>query len=311
MNAAIEIDPNTLKQKTVGPIEVYFGNENGKYPHGNSFVVNGKNQSVMIDPSLGIVVRKPNLPKVDCVMYSHTHEDHVAGAHLYADIPCYAHPEDAPGLQSMEGLMAMYGLVGEGHESFIKDMETNFYFQARPDIRSFSNDEVFDLGGVTIQVIHTPGHTAGHCCFLVEWGSGTADERLVYLGDIELTGFGPYYGDACSDLEDFERSILKLKDIDAKYWLTFHHKGLIEDRNTFLQMLGAFEQVITTRETRLLEFITAAKTIEEIVDYRIVYRPNTGGSMADAIERRSSTMHLNRLIRNGEVKQQGDRFLKI
>ena len=39
---------------------------------------------------------------------------------------------------------------------------------------------------------HMPGHTAGHTVLLVE------PEGVAFIGDIDLTGFGPYYGDACS-----------------------------------------------------------------------------------------------------------------
>ena len=40
-----------------------------------------------------------------------------------------------------------------------------------------------------------------------------ADEDLLYLGDIDLSSFGPYYGDAWSDLEDFERSLARVRDM--------------------------------------------------------------------------------------------------
>ena len=47
---------------------------------------------------------------------------------------------------------------------------------------------------------HLPGHTAGHCALVVE------SEGVAFIGDIDLSGFGPYYGDATSSLADFRAS---------------------------------------------------------------------------------------------------------
>jgi glyoxylase-like metal-dependent hydrolase (beta-lactamase superfamily II) len=167
---------------------------------------------------------------------------------------------------------------------------------------------VFDLGGVTLKVVHTPGHTRGHCCFLVEWGQAGPEQRFVYLGDIDLTGFGPYYGDAWSDLEDFERSIDTIRNIDAAWWLTFHHKGLVEGRSNFLEMLDTFENMIALREENLISYLSEPRTIEEIVAHRFVFRPGNDGLMIDAVEKRSMSMHLDRLMRGGLVNMEEGRF---
>ena len=293
--------------KQMGPLTVLFGVDNGKYPQGNSLLVSGKNKRVLIDPSLGIVERADRLPEVDQIMLSHVHEDHVAGVHLFPDVPCICHEADALGLRELSGMMEIYGFEGPFRQEFEKTVTEEFFYEPRPDSETFSDGALFDLGGVTVRVIHTPGHTRGHCCFLIEWTEG----KLVYLGDIELTSFGPYYGDNWSDLEDFERSIKKLKEIDVENWLTFHHKGLIEDRETFLKMLDAFEGMIEYRENNLLEFIQSPRTMDEIVAHRFVYRPGTGGLMVDQVERRSMGMHLDRLIRDQRVQKSGETYKVI
>ena len=40
-------------------------------------------------------------------------------------------------------------------------------------------------------------------------------DGVFFLSDIDLTGFGPYYGDVWSDLEDFEASLAKVRDEEA------------------------------------------------------------------------------------------------
>ncbi|MFT7220952.1 MAG: glyoxylase-like metal-dependent hydrolase (beta-lactamase superfamily II) [Candidatus Azotimanducaceae bacterium] len=272
-----DVNPRDLIDQTVGPVTVLFGFENGKYPYGNSLVVRGDNERVIIDPCLGVVTRKDVLPDVDFVLHSHAHEDHIAGTHLFENMPWWVHAEDAIGLSGIDGMMEIYGISSPTvREMLRQEVVTNFYYPPLGNVKTFEEHHVFDLGGVTITALHTPGHTRGHTCFLIVWGE-RADEQMVYLGDIELTGFGPYYGDAWSDLEDFEASIERLRHVDVGWWLTFHHKGLIEGRAAFLAMLERFASVIEDREQRLLGFIATPRSIDEIVEHRFVYRPGQGG----------------------------------
>lgn len=304
-----DIEPADLVDRSLGPLTILFGHENGKYPHGNSLVIRGADRSVIVDPCLGVVARKNNLPDVDAVFHSHTHEDHIAGTHLFRDVTWYAHVEDALGLESIEGLMRIYGLEGETHDAFKAEIEDHFFYpHDGSEVLVFRDGDEFDFGGVKLKVIHTPGHTRGHCCFLISWGP-SPEERLVYLGDIELTGFGPYYGDAWSDLEDFERSIELLQSVEAKWWLTFHHKGLIESQEEFRVMLNKFGQMIMTRETRLIGYLSEPRTMDEIVAHRFVYRPGQTGFMLDEVERRSMGMHLDRLVRSGAVRFADDTYV--
>jgi glyoxylase-like metal-dependent hydrolase (beta-lactamase superfamily II) len=293
-----------LNEQSIGPLTVLFGRENGKYPQGNSLLVKGKNKTVMIDPSLGMVDRKANLPGVDMVLLTHVHEDHVAGLHLFPNAECFAHTEDAQGLESLAGMMEIFGYEGPSVPAFEASLITDYYYQSRPDVQTFVHGDQFDLGGVRISVIHTPGHTRGHSCFEIEWDG--SNEHLVVLGDIDLTSFGPYYGDGWSSLVDFECSLDLLKEVDAHWWLTFHHKGLVEGRSQFLVMLDKYQEMINYRETNLLNFISEPKSLAEIAAHQFIYRPGTGGVMVDQIERRSMAMHLERLLVSGHVMQQQD-----
>jgi len=301
----IEINPDQLIDQEIGPVTILFGHQNGKYPDGNSLLVKGERETVIIDPCLGVVARKDRLPRVDRVFHSHAHEDHVSGTHLFQDVPCYAHSEDLAGIQSLDGMLEMYGMDGPGREQFKQLVETEFNYIPRKDARSFADGDRFDLGGVTIEVLHTPGHTGGHCSFIIDWGGD--EGRFVFLGDIELTGYGPYYADACSSLEGFEKSIEKLKLIDARWWLTFHHKGLFEPRAYFLEMLEKYGAIIQSRDRRLMEFLSEPHSMDEIVAHRFIYRPGDEASqMVDNIERRSMTRHLERLVQSGTVIELDD-----
>ena len=282
----------------LGAASVCFGEGRGKYPQGNSLFVRGREESLVIDPSLGLIPRRDALPHADRVLNSHCHEDHVAGNHLFPDVPWHVHEADLPGLQSFAGFLAIFGYddagVAEGWAQLVRE---RFHYTERPDAVPFRDGDVFELGGgVRVRVIHTPGHTRGHSALYVE------PDAVLYLGDIDLSSFGPYYGDAWSDLEDFERSLARVRDVEARHYATFHHIGVV-DRPSFLQRLDRYAAVIEDRERWLLAFLSEPRTLAEVAEHRFVYRRTDPVPFAGPVERRSMSQHIARLVRQGRVRE--------
>jgi glyoxylase-like metal-dependent hydrolase (beta-lactamase superfamily II) len=288
-----------LVEREIGSVRVLFGARAGKYPHGNSLLVRGADATAVIDPSLGLVARRPAVPRADLVLNSHCHEDHIAGNHLYPDATWHVHEADQPGLASLDGMMAIYGYPEPFDAVFRKVVCEQFHYRARPDARAFRDGDVFDLGGgVSIRVVHAPGHTRGHSFFWIE------PDAVLYLADVDLSSFGPYYGDAWSCLEDFERTLAALPGLAPRHWATFHHVGVLDDRGAFEARLAGFAGRIADRESRLLAYLgEAPRTLDEIARHRFVYRREDDVSWADPVERRSMAQHLVRLVAAGVVAE--------
>ncbi|MCP3854296.1 MAG: MBL fold metallo-hydrolase [Actinomycetia bacterium] len=281
----------------VGPVTVLTGIDNGRYPHGNSIFVEGSEGTLLVDPSLTTITTGGPPAPPDQVFCSHAHEDHVAGLGRWADAPVLIHEDDLHGVTSLDGLLDIYGFDEAAGRAFRQMVEEEFEFTGRPDATGIADGHVIDLGDVKVDVLHLPGHTRGHAGIHVE------ASRLVYLADIDLTGFGPYYGDAWSDLEDFERTLERCRDLDAEWFSTFHHKGVVQGRGQFLPLLEAFIAVIERREIELLAYLGEPRTVDDIVSHRFVYRPQIEGDHIDSVEHRSMTQHLVRLERDGQVHQ--------
>ena len=284
------------EHKLTDDVSVLVGSHHGAYPSGNSLLVRGAGETAIIDPSVDVVSRGGAPAPIDAVINSHSHEDHIAGNGMFSDARIHVHHDDLPGVSSMDGLMAVYGLDGEARNDFEKALIEEFHFTPRPDAHGFSDGHVFDLGGGTsIEAVHLPGHTRGH--------SGFRIGRVFFLSDIDLTGFGPYYGDVWSDLDDFEESLRKVRDEDADFYVTFHHKGVIEGRDTFIEMLDAFHAVIGRRHDAMLEYLTEPRSIDEMAATRFIYRPHVEAAFVDSVEHRSATMHVARMVREGSAAE--------
>ena len=277
-------------------VSVLIGTDLGKYPSGNSLLVRGQGETAIIDPSVDVVARGGAPVPVDAVINSHAHEDHLAGNGFFRDRRIHIHEADLPGAQSMDGLMSIYGFQGEGRQSFEKMVVEEFHFSPRPDAQGFTDGDCFDLGQTTIEAVHLPGHTRGHSGFRISDG-------VFFLSDIDLTGFGPYYGDVWSDLEDFEASLRQVRDEDADFYVTFHHKGVIEGRADFLTLLDKFAAIIPRRHEAMLEFLQEPRSIDEMAAHRFIYRPHIQSPFADQVERRCAFLHLQRMQSRGEARE--------
>jgi glyoxylase-like metal-dependent hydrolase (beta-lactamase superfamily II) len=287
-----------LEDRQLGPsVTVLFGAHAGKYPYGNSLLVEGSEEALLIDPSLSVIPRQPSLPPLARIVNSHSHEDHIAANYLFPDVPWHLHEMDASNIQSLDNMMAMYGYLGEVDAAFRQILVDEFHFTPRLDALSFGDGAVFDLGGCRVRVIHTPGHTRGHCAFFIE------PDDVLYLGDIDLSSFGPYYGDAWSSLDEFEQTLRQVRQIEARCYATFHHIGVLEGRAAFLERFDRFAAVIRSRDQRLLAFLSEPRTLDDIAHYRFIYRAEDPVSFAEAVERRSMSQHVEALLRDGRVRE--------
>jgi hypothetical protein len=78
---------------------------------------------------------------------------------------------------------------------------------------------------------------------------------------------------------------------------------VLEGRQAFLERLDRFGAVIRRREERLLAFLREPHTLEEVAEHRFIYRPGDPVPFLDCVERRSMGQHIERLIREGRVRE--------
>ncbi|MFC8507664.1 MBL fold metallo-hydrolase [Streptomyces sp. NPDC057411] len=276
-----------------GGVTVLAAADGGAYPYAHSVLVRGTAETLVIDPSLSLV---GTAPPADVVLVSHAHEDHVAALADY-DTPVRVHAGDLAALRSRAVMVAGYGLPQDAAAHTERILRDRFHVRARTEATAFEDGSVFDLGGRTATVVHLPGHTAGHCGFLIE------PDGFLFVADIDLTSFGPSYGDVGSSLTDFEASMRRCREIDARWYGTAHQKGVIEGAAAFSERLDAFAGVLAKREENLLAFLAEPRTVDEIARHRLVYRPHVEGPHVGPVERRTAVRHLDRLVGAGRVAE--------
>lgn len=287
---------------TFGSVQVHLGDKSGKYPDGNQVIVQGADTCVAFDTPLVSRELVDELARVDRVILGHVHEDHMVALGRLRHARVEVHEADLAAAQSWDGLARHYGYPAPVLAALRPMIERDFDYAARPDATAYRDGTQWDLGGgVRIRAHHLPGHTAGHSALVVE------SEGVAFIGDIDLTGFGPYYGDATSDLGQFRRSLARIQAIDARVWVTSHHRGVITERADFLQALARFAGKIDARSERLLGYLRERPhTLDELVQRRLLYPPGFELPYVDSAERRSIVLHLAELQAQGVVRGQAD-----
>lgn len=286
-----------------GPVTVHFGEKSGKYPDGNQVVVRGRDTLVAFDTPLVANRLGPELDAVELVILGHAHEDHQAGLGRLRKARVVAPHADLPAVRSWEGLARHYGYSAPVLAAMKEKVERDFFYVPRPDAEGYADGATWDLGGARVRAIHMPGHTAGHSVLLVE------PEGIAFIGDIDLSGFGPYYGDACSDLGAFRETLKRVADVPARAWITSHHKGVITGRAQFLQLLAAFAQKIEAREHAIAEHLRAApRSLDELVAHRFLYPKGFQEIFVEDVERNTIRRHLQSLAAAGRAEVDGERW---
>ena len=85
---------------------------------------------------------------------------------------------------------------------------------------------------------------------------------MLFSGDIDLTSFGPWYGNPFSDIDQFVASIRRLIEIAPGCIIT-SHAGLI--RENIRERLLSYLSVIEKRDDIILKLLKEPHTLEQIV----------------------------------------------
>jgi len=279
----------------------------GRYPYANSMLIDDDTR-VLIDTGMGRDLAREIAKdkKVDLVINSHGHEDHVACNNLFKDAKICSHKFDAQIIRSVDKLKELYGSA-EAEAKRLIDSLLDEHFKLRDSKIDLEFDDgyVFDLGTTKLEVIHTPGHSRGHCCFSIP------SEKLVFLADVDLSSFGPWYGCLDSDIDQFIDSIERVRNLQFEVAVT-SHKGIVRGRKILEEKLSDYLNVIFERENKLLEFLTNEHSIDEIVNRAIVYRRFAEPKAVFRLfERTMIEKHLERLVEKNLVAPTGKGFKAI
>ncbi|UCF07660.1 MAG: MBL fold metallo-hydrolase [Thermoplasmata archaeon] len=278
-----------------------IGKNNGTFPYSNSLLIVDE-QTAFIDSGTGLEVLLPIRDHVDFLINSHYHIDHVSGNHLFSELRVFEVEEGVT--SSFESYRRYAGILGSPVEKdWLSWFNEYFTFHPSSPTQTFGPDEVFELGDTSWIAVHTPGHSPGHCCFY------EPEKKVMFASDIDLSDFGPWYGNPNANLGQFIESIKMISDFDMNMIVTSHTMPL---RNNIQEALENYLGVIYERDERILGFLEMEMTVAALEKKNIIYtkRQKRYGAFA-WFEENMIQKHLDRLIELHRVVREGDTYRAI
>jgi glyoxylase-like metal-dependent hydrolase (beta-lactamase superfamily II) len=193
--------------------------------------------------------------KVRYIILTHHHFDHSSGAQRLRQATgaqVVMHPTEERFLLDWQSDAPQDLEVPPDQQAIVEQMQ-RFRQQAAeavPDL-PVSDGAVLGVGALSLEIVHTPGHTLGSICIYIR------DERALFTGDTAL-GLGtvaispPPHGDMALYLQSLER----LKTLDTAVMLPGHGRP-VEDVARKLQELIDHRH---EREEQVLRLLAEGKT---------------------------------------------------
>ncbi|KIX13878.1 MBL fold metallo-hydrolase [Dethiosulfatarculus sandiegensis] len=285
----------------IGPIWLVPGRGQGRFPFSHSVLIKDKT-TVLIDTGCGEKALMPlaESGQVDLVLISHTHPDHMALNHLFADKEILVPEMAADSGVSLEALGRRFFPDLEIRAIWKDFVRRTMGFTDCPISGTFSPSQEFDLGSTRLQVLFTPGHTIDHCCFFLP------QYDVLLSADIDLTGFGPWYANPEGNIAQTRESINRLAELDPGI-LVSSHKGIIKKK--IKESLLDYARIIDERSLAILKLLKEPQSLEQIVDAAIIY----GGfpflpKLLRHWEGQMVQKHLAELVDQGRAVKEGDLY---
>lgn len=165
-------------------------------------VIVGEEKALLLDTGYGVgnldqtVAEITDLPII--LVNSHGHLDHVLGNRFFDE--AYLHPADFQVYHDHTALdrkQSIASMQSAHPELFPADFSPDAYLaENKTKILPMNEGDIFDLGGVKLSVVHSPGHTPGGIALLDDRDclllSGDAISPLVWMFLQESTSIDTY-----------------------------------------------------------------------------------------------------------------------
>ena len=197
-------------------------NEDKHWEETHCYLLCGVKNALLIDTGLGVANIKKVVDSLTLlpvlVATTHIHWDHIGGHKYFENIAVHEAEKDWLSIKFPIPLQAVkHNLVCKPCD-FPLDFSIDSYQLPKISPQQILHDgDCLDLGERKITVIHTPGHSPGHCCFY------EPERKYLYSGDLIYSGcLDAFY--PTTDPQLFWQSVKKIQHLDVERVLPAHHQ---------------------------------------------------------------------------------------
>ncbi|MHA1147190.1 MAG: MBL fold metallo-hydrolase [Promethearchaeota archaeon] len=191
--------------------------------------------------------------KINQVIFTHWHEDHISGSALLKKNIFLCHSNDKEVIENIDQMPILYGYKEAPSKNIIKYLEKYDLNNTKID-KTIKDNEIINIGSYKFKVLHIPGHASGLCGFYEE------SLKFAHLSDISMPDSGPWYGGLDSSLVDYEESLEKILQLKIRTAFMSHY-GFIENGKQILDIIKKQKEHIEQRDQIILSYFSERKPI--------------------------------------------------
>jgi len=270
-------------------VHLIRGENNARFPEANTLLID--------DEILTLVDAGSSMKNIESTLKDLGHSmsdlDRIVLTHFHIDHKGYA-----------SEMVDFYGIGGHKYYDdwrALLDSRFGHVMSEYTVTSTFSDGATIDCGDTALIPIHLPGHTIDHTCF------GINGLETLFLVDIDLTRFGPWYGNKVSDIEEFKKSVDRVIEMKPSVGISSHlinpvMEGLDE-------RLRAFRAIFDEREQRILDNISKGiDTIEKLSKAPTIY-PRIPMDVYYAFEMFMLEKHIELLKEDSVIREENECFV--
>ena len=307
-----------------GKIEWIQGENQGRFPFCNTLLIRDSIKAV-IDPGAGLelMTQVSDHENVDLVINTHFHFDHITYNYLFRHAKIYLNEVEGECFRDRRNILKRLGMAdfygdewaqgwldrisrpGSIQSPFSPQNRHEWWLSTERLDGTYGLGDVLDFGATKMEIIGSPGHSAGSCCLHFP------EEGVLYTGDIDLTSFGPWYFGADGDLELFIHSAERIGHLDAETYITGHEAGIVPRRD-FQARLKGYLEIIDRRDETILNALVQPRPLEDICSMGLIYgKKFLVDEWVRAWDALAVQKHLDRLIAGGMAQCADGIFSRI
>lgn len=252
------------------------------FPAPNAFLVAGRERSLLVDAGWDWAedhaermqaIAEANVAPVDELIITHFHPDHAGGAALFhhatgAQLSCHA----------LDRLV----------------IEQDRLKERAPIAESLSGGETRDLGGLTVKVIHAPGHTPGCLALYIP------ERRALIATDTVMAMSTTVLRPGEGDLRAYADTLHRFLDLESKTIYGGHGAPIDDPAKRLRELIDHRIQ----RERELLTALVEPQTVRELREAIYVGLPKVRHDLAEA----QLLTGLRKLIADGAAREDDGRY---
>ncbi len=202
--------------------DTYAISEYKHWEETHCYLLCGTDKAILIDTGLGVANIREVVDSLTTLpvmaVTTHVHWDHIGGHRYFDSIAVHDAETDWLSVKFPIPLSVVKSnLMGEPC-AFPRGFSIDSYefFQGTPQ-RVLHDGDRLDIGNRQLTVIHTPGHSPGHCCFYER------ERKYLYSGDLIYQGcLDAFY--PTTNPQKFWQSVKKVQKLDIARIMPGHHQ---------------------------------------------------------------------------------------